>query len=413
MDGQTILHADLNCFYASVEMNEHPELRGKAIAVCGSTEDRHGIVLTASYPAKRRGVKTGMANWEARQACPGLICVSPNYELYLHYSRIVRSIYRDYSDRVEPFGMDEAWISVDEGEGMEETGLQTAETIRRRVREETGLTVSVGVSFSKIFAKLGSDMKKPDAVTVITKENFHRKVWPLPVQELLYVGRATGRKLRALNIHTIGDLAVTPPEVLDRNLGKNGVMLWQFARGEDHAAVMPYGYQPPIQSVGHGVTAVKDLETEYEVWLVLLELAQDVGHRLRADGLMAKAVEVTVKDCDLFCRQFQAPLPASSRSPLELAQAGFALFRRRYGWEKPVRALTIRGIRLIAEDTPCQTDLFLDFRRHEKQRKLDDAVDEIRRRFGANAVHAASLMHDLKMAQDRCEIVTMPGLMYS
>ena len=413
MDGQTILHADLNCFYASVEMNEHPELRGKAIAVCGSTEDRHGIVLTASYPAKRRGVRTGMANWEARQACPGLICVSPNYELYLHYSRIVRSIYRDYSDRVEPFGMDEAWISVDGGEGTEETGLRTAETIRRRVREETGLTVSVGVSFSKIFAKLGSDMKKPDAVTVITKENFRGKVWPLPVQELLYVGRATGRKLRALNIRTIGDLAATPPEVLDRNLGKNGVMLWQFARGEDHAAVMPYGYQPPIQSVGHGVTGVKDLESEYEVWRVLLELAQDVGHRLRADGLMAKAVEITVKDRDLFCRQYQAPLSAPSRSPLELAQAGFALFRQRYGWEKPVRALTIRGIRLITEDTPCQTDLFLNFQRHEKQRKLDDAVDEIRRRFGTDAVRAASLMNDLKIAQDRCEIVTMPGIMYS
>lgn len=409
MNSQTILHADLNCFYASVEMNEHPELRGKAIAVCGSTEDRHGIVLTASYPAKCRGVRTGMANWEARQACPGLICVSPNYELYLHYSRIVRSIYRDYSDRVEPFGMDEAWISVDAGE----RGLQTAEIIRKRVREETGLTVSVGVSFTKVFAKLGSDMKKPDAVTVITKENFRGKVWPLPVQELLYVGRATGRKLRALNIHTIGDLAMTPPEVLDRNLGKNGVMLWQFARGEDHAAVMPYGYQPPIQSVGHGVTGVKDLENEYEIWRVLLELAQDVGHRLRADGLTAKAVEITVKDCDLFCRQFQAPLPAPSRSPLELAQAGFALFRQRYGWEKPVRALTIRGIRLTAEDVPCQTDMFLDFRRHEKQRKLDDAVDEIRRRFGTDAVRAASLMNDLKIAQDRCEIVTMPGIMYS
>ena len=412
MEGQTILHADLNCFYASVEMNEHPELRGKAIAVCGSTENRHGIVLTASYPAKRRGVKTGMANWEARQACPGLICVQPNYETYLHYSGVVRGIYRDYSDRVEPFGMDEAWLSVDAGEGVEKTGLQTAETIRKRVREETGLTVSVGVSFTKIFAKLGSDMKKPDAVTVITRENFRQKVWPLPVQELLYVGRATKRRLQTLNIRTIGDLAGTPPEVLHSNLGKNGLMLWRYARGEDNAAVMPYGYQPPIQSVGHGVTCVKDLETEYEVWLVLLELAQDVGHRLRADALTARGVEITVKDRDLFCRQYQAPLPVATRSPLELAQAGFALFRQRYEWQKPVRALTIRGIRLIPAETPCQLDLFQDFRRHEKRQQLDDAVDEIRRRFGTDAIRAASLMNDLKMAQDRCEIVTMPGMMY-
>lgn len=181
-----ILHSDLNCFYASVEINENPALAGKKIAVCGSTEDRHGIVLTASYPAKRSGVKTGMANWQARQACPDLICVPPHYDLYVKYSKLVRRIYSEYTDTIEPFGMDENWVAIPYGRGdVEGEGRKIAEEIRRRMREEIGLTVSIGVSFSKIFAKLGSDMKKPDAVTVISRDNFQEKVWPLPVSELL------------------------------------------------------------------------------------------------------------------------------------------------------------------------------------------------------------------------------------
>ena len=209
-----ILHSDLNCFYASVEMNEHPELRGKPIAVCGSTENRHGIVLTASYPAKRMCVKTAMANWQAKQVCPNLICVPPNYELYIKYSRLVRRIYHRYSNDVEPFGMDESWISIPYSSDDTATGLEIAEEIRRDVRQELGLTVSIGVSFSKIFAKLGSDLKKPDAITVISEDNFREKIWPLPVSELLYVGNATARKLMMLNILTIGDLANSDPNLI-------------------------------------------------------------------------------------------------------------------------------------------------------------------------------------------------------
>ena len=196
-----ILHSDLNCYYASVEMNEHPELRGKKVAVCGSTENRHGIVLTANYPAKRSGVKTGMANWQAKQACTDLIMVNPHYDLYLRYSKIVRSIYKRYADCIEPFGMDENWISIPCCKSIDQDGLKLAEDIRKTVREETGLTVSTGVSFSKILAKLGSDMKKPDAVTVVSRENYKDTAWKLPVSDLLYVGPATTRKLATYNIH--------------------------------------------------------------------------------------------------------------------------------------------------------------------------------------------------------------------
>lgn len=408
-----ILHSDLNCFYASVEMNENPQLRGKAIAVCGSTEDRHGIVLTASYPAKRMGVKTGSANWQAKQACPGLICVPPHYDLYLKYSRTVRRIYAEYTDTIEPFGMDENWMSIPYGGGdVEGFGLTLANEIRQRVREETGLTVSIGVSFSKIFAKLGSDMKKPDAVTTISKENYREKVWPLPVSELLYVGRATTRRLVNMNIHTIGDLANCDPELLRRWLGVNGIMLWRFANGEDHSPVMPKGYVSPIKSVGHGTTCVTDLDSEYAVWRVLYELAQDVQHRLRKHELAAQGVQITVKDNDLDYRQYQVPLPFPTQSPLDLASAGFDLFRQRYMWHKPVRALTIRGINLIPINQPLQLDIFNDAQRREKRRALDNAVDDLRSRFGYHTLRAASLMGENKLAQDKCETVLMPGTMY-
>ena len=228
---RVILHSDLNCFYAAVEMNEDPLLRGRKVAVCGSVENRHGIVLTASYPAKREGVRTGMANWQALQVCPDLIIVPPRYDLYLKYSRMVRRIYLRWSDAVESFGMDECWINLPFTEDVTGEGVRTAETIRRAVREETGLTVSVGVSFSKVFAKLGSDMKKPDAVTVITPENYEDRIWPLPVRELLYVGPATSRKLLTKGVRTIGDLARTDPRLIRAWLGKNGLMLREFANG--------------------------------------------------------------------------------------------------------------------------------------------------------------------------------------
>lgn len=408
-----ILHSDLNCFYASVEMNENPQLRGKSIAVCGSTENRHGIVLTASYPAKRMGVKTGAANWQAKQACPGLICVPPHYDLYLKYSRIVRRIYADYTDTIEPFGMDENWLSIPYGGGdVEGFGVTLANEIRHRVREETGLTVSIGISFSKIFAKLGSDMKKPDAVTAISKNNYREKVWPLPVSELLYVGRSTTRRLVNMNIHTIGDLANCDPELLRRWLGVNGIMLWRFANGEDHSPVMPKGYVSPIKSVGHGTTCVTDLDSNYMVWRVLYELAQDIQHRLRKHELAAQGVQITVKDNDLDYRQYQVPLPFPTQSPLELASAGYDLFRQRYMWHKPVRALTIRGINLIPINQPLQLDLFHDAERREKRRALDNAVDDLRSRFGYRTLCAASLLGENKLAQDKCETVLMPGMMY-
>ena len=232
MGGRVVLHSDLNNCYASIECMLHPELRGKYIAVCGSTEDRHGIVLAKNQLAKQCGVKTGEVIWEARQKCPQLTIVPPHMDQYLKFSRIVRAIYLRYSPEVESFGIDESWIELTGSPLLaHKTPAEIANEIRKAVKEEVGLTVSIGVSFNKIFAKLGSDMKKPDAVTEITEASFKEQIWPLPASELLYVGRATTERLRCYGIHTIGDLAKADRQMLVRLLGINGEKLWIFANG--------------------------------------------------------------------------------------------------------------------------------------------------------------------------------------
>ena len=405
---RTILHSDANSFYASVECLFDPSLRGKAVAVCGSAADRHGIVLAKTEKAKRAGVKTGQANWQALQTCPDLLMVEPHYERYMYFSRRLRAIYGCYTDQVEAYGMDECWLDVT-GSSASCGGLAIANEIRRRVREELGITVSVGVSFNKVLAKLGSDMKKPDAVTVLDSENWRSLVWPLPVGELLYAGPATVRKLRARGIATIGDLALCPPSLLLSWFGVNGLMLGRFARGEDEGRVLRADESLPVQSVGHGTTCVEDLYENEQVWRVLYALSQDVGHRLREADVFATGVEIGIRDNALFGVSAQTKLSLPSQSPLELSRAAFALFRRKYPWPKPVRALTIRAIRLIPLPGALQTDLFGDVSRHARRQVLDDCVDALRGRYGEEALVPARLMGDLKMAQDHCDLVAMPG----
>ena len=408
---RTILHSDMNCFYASVEMMLDPSLRGKPVAVCGSTENRHGIVLAKSELAKKAGVKTGMVNWEARQLCPGLIMVKPQYDQYLKYSELARNIYQRYTDQVEPYGMDECWLDVTGSYRVCGDGMKIAESIRQEIKEELGLTVSIGVSYNKIFAKLGSDMKKPDAVTEIPKDSFQEKVWPLPASDLLFVGRATAAKFNKYGIHTIGDIAATDPEFLRRLLGVNGLQLWKYAAGKDDTPVMHKDFVSPIKSVGHGITCTADLENEDEVWKVMLELSQDIGHRLRIHKLKASGIQISVRSNDLGFRQYQAPLSLSTQSPSVIAHKAIQIFHDNYRWTMPVRAVTVRAINLRPKDDPEQINLFTDMRRVEKAERLDDCIEEIRRRFGKRAVFQACLLGDLKMPIDNRHLVQMPGVM--
>ena len=411
---RTILHSDLNAFYASVEMLLNPTLQGKAVAVCGSEEDRHGIVLAKSELAKKAGVKTGQANWEARQSCAGLITVPPHYDQYVKFSRLVQDIYRRYTDLIEPYGMDECWLDVTGSVRLYGSGEAIAESIRKTIKEELGLTVSIGVSFSKILAKLGSDMKKPDAITVLDEENWRERVWKLPASELLFVGRSTTKKLVARGVYTIGDLAHTDPYLLKSWFGKNGLSLWMFANGLEQSRVMPMNFVSPVKSVGHGITCSCDLKMEEEVWRVILELAQDVGHRLRIHGLAACGVKLFVRDNGLACAPTrQMPSPYPTQSPLEIAQLARILFSQHYDWHSAVRSVSVAAINLIPQDQPVQLSMFNDEERRLKQQMLDDSIDTIRKRFGNGAVRAASLLGDLHMPGDGRELVRMPGQFYS
>lgn len=406
-----ILHSDLNCYYASVEAMLDPSLRGKAVAVCGSTEDRHGIVLAKSELAKKAGIKTGMVNWEARKLCKNLIVVPPQYDEYLKYSRLTRAIYQRYTPLVEPYGMDECWLDVSQS-GLMGAPLEIAEQIRKAVREELGLTVSIGVSFNKVFAKLGSDMKKPDAITTITEDNFREKVWPLPASDLLYCGPATTRKLAKYGVHTIGDLAKTDVDFIRRLLGVNGVALWVYANGFDNSRVMPQDFVSPIKSVGHGITCTADLKNKEEVKKVIYELCQDVGHRLRVHELTARGVQLWIRGNDLFGQQYQTPLPFMTQLPSDIAAAAFKLFTESYTWSTDVRAVTVRAINLVPQTTDQQLSVFWNAERQEKRERLQDAIEVIRERFGKDSMTYALLLGDKKMPGDGREKVRMPGMMY-
>ena len=274
------------------------------------------------------------------------------------------------------------------------------------------MTVSIGVSFNKIFAKLGSDMKKPDAITEITADNYREKVWPLPASELLYIGPATERKLSGYGIHTIGEVAATGPETLKRWFGVNGLKLWSYASGTDRSRVMQKDFVSPIKSIGHGITCTADLESNEEVYKVMLELSQDVGHRLRIHGLAAMGVQIWIRAKDLSGLQFQCKLPYKTQIPSEIANAGFELFLQKYQWKISVRAITVRAIDLVPQDQVEQLSLFIDYSQHDKRERVQDAIEEIRRRFGEKAIYNAILMGDKKMPSDKRDLVRMPGLMF-
>ena len=406
---RTILHSDCNCFYASVELLYHPELRGKPVAVGGDPEERHGIVLTADYTAKHRGVKTGMDLWQARQVCPDIIFRPPRMDLYLRFSRMAQEIYAEYTDKREPYGIDESWLDVTDSVSLKGDGYHIAQEISSRMKKELGITVSVGVSFNKIFAKLGSDYKKPDAITTMNKDEYRDKAWPLPVSDLLYVGSATNNKLRSMGIRTIGDLARTEETLLVRKLGKMGSILWAFANGYDESPVKLENTSAPIKSVGNSTTTPKDMETDEDVKIVLYILAESVAARLRENGFRCRTVEISIRDKDLFHFSKQVKLQNASNITREIAEAGYKLYKESYRlpadekelknsrpefYQKPLRSIGIRGTDLVTDYFWEQLDMFMDPKEREKQMKVDAAVDNIRKRFGFYSIQRGLMYQD-------------------
>lgn len=393
-----VLHVDANCFYASVEMQRTPRLRGKPVAVCGSQEERHGIVLTASYPAKRFGVKTGMAIWQAKESCPGLIVVPPDYPEYIRISGMMREIFNDYTDRVEPFGLDEAWLDVTGSTDLFGDSMEIAQSISDRIKFELGLTVSIGVANNKITAKLGSDYKKPDAITRIMPDNYKEIVYPLPVEDLLYVGPATSRKLRSVGISTIGRLAECDEEFLVHRLGKMGAILKMFATGCDNSPVQRTDHIQGIKSVGNGCTAPRDLFNDDDVRIMLYLLSESVALRMRELASRCTVVEVYVRDNELNSFTRQRKLREPTCSSAEIAEVAFDLFKRNYHWDKPLRGVGVRGAGLVEATGELQLSLYNDDIKRDRWERIDDAMDRLRHRYGYLSIQRAIVQTDPLLA---------------
>ena len=405
---RVILHSDMNNCYASIEIQRNPDLRGKALVVGGSVEDRHGIVLAKSMEAKAMGIKTGEALWQAKNQCPNLVVVAPHYEVYLDFSRRARAIYYDYTNQVEPFGLDECWLDVTGSVHLFGTGEAIAHAIRRRMKKELGITVSVGVSFTKTFAKLGSDMKKPDAVTVIAEEDVARKVYPLPVDAMIGIGSKTKEKLRDVGIHTLGDLAQADPALLKSRLGINGEKLWKKARGMEEDPVRDRDDLLPVKSVGNGITLREDLKSPVEVRRIFQILALNVARRLREGELMARGIEIHLRDKDLRSMTFQRMLPTDGASSFLLRDSAFDLYTEKVDPKRPIRAVTLRATNLVPSKAAVQTDFFSDYEKKKKEEDLDRAIYTIRRRYGEEAITFLGLLNDTKMPIHTNDVITLP-----
>ena len=391
MGDRVILHCDLNCFFASVELLSHPDLRDIPTAVCGDPASRHGIILAKNEPAKRLGIQTAETIWQAKKKCPGLVLLPPHHGLYREYSRRVNTIYEQYTDLVEPFGIDESWLDITGSMhlfGGDPKAI--ADALRRRLRQELGLTISVGVSFNKVFAKLGSDYKKPDATTAISRENWQDIVWPLPVGDLLFVGRAAGRVLHQYGVETIGQLAACSPQMLETLLGKLGLQLHEYANGLDGSPVRPAGQQEPVKSVGNGTTFPKNLTRWEEVQRGLAVLSDSVAMRLRQQGLYCGGVSVSLRNAQFRTVSRQMRLPAPTHLMKDIWQAAMELTRRLWKAPEPVRMLTDTALYITdSADSFQQLDLLeapVVSRQQEKQEKLERTMDAIRGKYGRGSI---------------------------
>lgn len=396
---RTILHADCNSFYASVECASDPALRGKPVAVCGDPKERHGIVLAKSDAAKKCGICTGDTVGNALKKCPELTLLPPDGEKYIYYSRRMRAIYADYSSQVEAFGLDESWLDVS---GHARSGRQIASELRSRAWHELGITISIGVSFNKVFAKLGSDLHKPDATTVITLQNYQQKIWPLPAEYLLFIGRSTSRRLHEYGLHTIGDVARCGQDALHTLLGKNGDTLYRYAAGLDDAPVMTLACESEAKSIGNSTTPAFDITDETDARRIIYLLSDSVATRLREQKVRCRTLAVWMRDTDLASSERQMRLPVPSDLASDIAQAALSLLHQGWDMHRPLRSLGVRCCELTAA-SDMQLSVFPD-QRALRQSALENALDDIHARFGRAAVRRCIMLSEGKaLHADTCQ----------
>ena len=399
MADRTILHSDLNSFYASVEIRNNPTLADKPVAVGGDEQARHGIVLAANPLAKQYGIRTAETLWSARRKCPDLVIVPTHFDEYHRFSQAVRQIYLDYTSQIEPMSLDEAFLDVTGSRELFGDGETIAQTIRTRVKEELGLTVSIGVSFNKIFAKLGSDYKKPDAVTIFSRENYQELVWPQPVGNLLYVGKATAAKLAGIGIHTIGELAAADPAALQMLLGRMGPTLHDYANGRDETPVAEYVNREQAKSIGNMITAPRDIRTPADADLVLWPLCENVAHRLRRHGMCASSVSLYIRDIQLVTHTRQCRLTPPTWLARELMEHARGLLARHYKWKLPIRTLGVTAGDLVpADQVSLQLDLDGTAEKRDKFERIERAMDGLKDRYGSAAVRRGTELLDPKLS---------------
>ena len=394
MNERVVLHCDINHCYAQIEEMKHPELKNVAMAVGGHEESRHGIILTKNLLAKKYNIKTGESLREALKKCPDLLIIHPHYDDYLYYTEKVKDIYREYSDRVESFGLDEAWIDCTESVKIFGSGKEIAQIIQKRVLEEVGLTVSIGVSFNKIFAKLGSDMMKPMGLVVIDRDNFKETAWNLPVEDLLYVGRSTQIKLNLFGIKTIGDLAQFDIVALKRNLGKMGEIIWYFANGYDNSEVAITGTTSEIKSIGNGITTPKDITTFEEAKLVFYVLCESVASRAKEKGFVGKCISIHLRNTELKSISRQYKFKNATNITEEMMPIILMLLKENYDFSIPLRSITITLSHLLNEDCQVQCSLFESNSKHQKGYDLELTLDKIRSTYGFSSVKRCSMLLD-------------------
>ena len=385
---RTIFHCDINNCFASIEMAREPNLRGKAIAVCGDPQSRRGIVLAKSEAAKRCGVATGDPLWMACQKCPSIVFVPPHFELYEAYSRELRRYYGRYPPLVEPFGLDECWLDLTDNVRHGTSAEELAETIRTDIKRIFDITVSIGVSFNKVFAKLGSDMKKPDAVTYIPYESFREKIWHLPVSDLLDVGRATARRLRDVGIVRIGQLAQARREGIAKLLGKNGARLWMWANGYDDSPVLSETHTRVRQSLGHGTTLPADATCLAQLRPWIMSLAERIAIGLQGESLAGHGIQVYVRDALLRFETYQYRDDSRYEASESIAKAALGIIAQRYSWDLPVHGVGIRIYDLFDTRAPYQNVLFkhFDAERNARVCRIDSVVASVQEKYGATAL---------------------------
>ena len=389
---RAVLHSDCNCFYASVECLLNPNIRDLPVAVSGDAENRHGIILAKNEEAKKYSVKTGEAIWQAKKKCPQLLAVPARLDVYKKFSDKVRRIYADYTDRVEPFGLDEAWLDVTQDYKM--NALDIAKEISKRVKDEIGITVSIGVSFNKIFAKFGSDYKKPDAITCITRDNYKTLVWNSPAKDLLYVGGSTRKKLEQIGIYTIGDIANAPIGLLRTHLGKWGDLIYGFANGYDSSPVAKIGELSEVKSIGNSTTAVRDLKNLDDIKVIAYVLCDSVCRRMREQGFVGKTVCVSMRDTGLYTITRQRTLNNYTALTSDITKAAMALFKENFDSKTPLRSIGVSVTDFAHNTVPRQMDIFSDENKIIAEEKLDKTLDRLKQRFGNYIIRPASLLTD-------------------